>query len=62
MVNPIVTTVAEPDLANEVAQSILQHQRKDPPKEQSDSTENEIIYTKYVICIILLFYGFLLRL
>ena len=42
MVNPIVSTVAEPDSANQVAQSISQQQRKDPPKEQSDSTENQL--------------------
>ena len=42
MVNPIVSTVAEPDSTNRVAQSISQQQRKDPPKEQSDSTKNQV--------------------
>ena len=42
MVNPIVSTVAEPNPTNQVAQSISQQQRKDPPKEQSDSTKNQL--------------------
>ena len=41
MVNPIISTVAEPDSANQVAQYISQQQRKDPPKEQSNLTENQ---------------------
>ena len=42
MVNPIVSTIADTDLANQVAQSISQQQRKDPPKEQGDLIKNQV--------------------
>ena len=42
MVNTVTSTVAEPDSANKLAKSIPQQQRKDPPKERSDSTENQV--------------------
>ena len=42
MVNPIIYTIAESDSENQVAQYIYQQQSNDPPKEQSDSTENQV--------------------